>query len=234
MRQFSLTLIMAFIASTFCSAQEVDYNKIILPANLENVEIQERLVQLAWKNYPENKMYREQITVAREDLKQDRRQWLTNFAISGNANEFVLNESADELNRANFFPKYNLSARLSLGLLFVNPSVKRENEARIRIAEHDLNRQKLLIRKEVFDAYQNLLKFLELYKIQLDITDDSYSNYLLAEQQFENGKLTLEEFNVSLQQYNTQKKERIIAENNYLKSKFQLEYYIGVKLEDVL
>ncbi|MTI39021.1 TolC family protein [Fulvivirga lutimaris] len=234
MRKITLLSILIALSFVVSNGQDVDYNTIVLPANLENVGTQEKLVQLAWQNFPENKKYQEQILIAQEDLKQDNRAWLTNFGVSGNANEFVINDNADVQNRAQFFPKYNFSARLNLGLLFVAPSVKRENQARIRMAEYDLNSQKLAIRQQVLSAYQDVQKFLELYRIQLEVTDDSYSNYLLAEQKFQNGQITLDEFNIALQKYNTQKKEKIITETNYLKSKYQLEFFIGMKLEEAI
>ncbi len=104
----------------------------------------------------------------------------------------------------------------------------------MKIAEESLNEQKLQVRLNVLQAYQDYIKFLEFYKIQSEITQDSYTEYLLIEEKFKNGQTTNEEFNRVLRNYNLQRKEKINSENQYLKSKYELEYFIGVKMEDLV
>ncbi len=228
-----LVFCFSFLVVLSAFSQEVDFNKVILPSNLQDVEVQERLVQLAWKNQPVNRTFEEEVVARQEKLKSDKLGWLKGFAVSGNVNEFTLNPTEETAGRAAFYPKYNFSGRLDLGLIFSNPAKRRENQARVRVAEHEMNQQKLLIRQLVLKSHQDLLKFAEIYKLQSEITDDSYSNFLLSEQNFKDGKLTLDEYNKALERYNGEKKERIIAETQYLNAKYDLEFLIGLKLEEV-
>ena len=46
-------LILLLVISTPLLAQNVDYNKIILPEGSQGSEFEERLVQLAWRNHPQ-------------------------------------------------------------------------------------------------------------------------------------------------------------------------------------
>lgn len=217
-----------------CTWAQIDYTKIIVPSNVNTEDFQEKLVQLAWKNHPSNRISEEQVQVQREIMKQQKMDWISSFGVSGNVNEFVLNPSADEGGRAAFFPKYNISGRLDLGQFFVSPAKRRENVHRIRMAEEAVNVQKLELRNNVLKAYQDYLKFLEFYKIQAEITQDAYSEFLLVEQNFKNGTATTEDYNKALRSYNLQRKEKIGAENQYLKSKYDLEFFIGMKIEEIL
>jgi len=228
-----ILILMTLVLFLHKGQSQIDYSKIIVPANVTTVDFQEKLVQLAWKNHPSNRIVENEVEIQRQILKQDRRDWTRGFAVSGNLNEFVLNEEADVFDRSAFFPKYNISGRLDLGLLFVSPLKKKENEYRVRVAEENINMQKLEIRNTVLNAYQDYIKFLEFYKIQSEIAQDAYSEYLVIEQRFKNGDATTDQFNQFLRASNLQRKEKINAENQYLKSKNDLEYYIGVKIEDL-
>jgi len=213
---------------------QIDYSKIIAPSGVTGIDFQEKLVQLAWANHPSNRIKEEQIVVQKEVLKYDRMTWVSGFGATANLNEFTLNPDADIFNRSAFWPRYNVYARVDLGLIFLNPAKKRENLHKVKIAEESLNEQKLEVRLNVLQAYQDYIKFLEFYKIQSEITQDSYTEYLLIEEKFKNGQTTNDEFNRVLRNYNLQRKEKINSENQYLKAKYTLEYFIGVKIEDLL
>jgi len=213
---------------------QIDYNKIIIPSEITSIDFQEKLVQLAWTNHPSNRILEDEVGIQKQILKQDKIDWVSGFGVTGNLNEFVLNEASDPLNRSAFYPKYNFYGRLDLGLIFVNPLKRKENLLRIKRAEENLNEQKLELRRSVLKAYQDYLKFLELFKIQSEFTQDIYSEFLLIEQSFKNGTTTTEEFNKAMRDYNLQRMDKIGAENQYLRAKYDLEYFIGVKIEDIL
>ena len=44
--------------------QNVDYNKIILPDHVQSPDFAEKLVQLAWKNNPQNEVLRREIKIS--------------------------------------------------------------------------------------------------------------------------------------------------------------------------
>ncbi|HNT50844.1 MAG TPA: hypothetical protein PKK67_09670, partial [Cyclobacteriaceae bacterium] len=57
------------LSSHLMLAQSVDYNKIILPGNVTNIEFEEKLVQLAWKNHPSNQLLYNNLQVAKHETK---------------------------------------------------------------------------------------------------------------------------------------------------------------------
>jgi outer membrane protein TolC len=228
------TLLLAMVAlAPLLAVAQIDYAKIIIPSNIKDVEFQERLVQMAWKNHPSNRILEHEVHVQKEIKKQTRMDWSTAFGISGNLNEFVLNPDADQGNRAAFFPKYNISGRLSLDQIFMAPSKRRESNYRIRIAEESVNVQKLELRNQVLKAYQDYLKFAALYKIQSDITEEANATFLRVEQKFKDGTSTFDEYNRATKVFTDHRRDKILAENSYLKSKYDLEFLIGARMEDI-
>ena len=159
-------LIIAVIISPFVAFAQVDYSKIILPANIKDPELPEKLVQLAWKNHPSNRIVEHEVQIQREVKRQNRLEWTKSFSVTGNLNEFVINPEADRFGRSGFLPKYNVSGKLSLDQIFISPAKRRESNYRIRVAEEEMNERKLQLRRDVLTAYQDYVKFAALYKIQ--------------------------------------------------------------------
>jgi outer membrane protein TolC len=226
-------LIIVVVVSPFLALAQVDYSKIILPSNIKDPELPEKLVQLAWKNHPSNRILENEVQIQKELKKQNKLNWTNSFGVTGNMNEFVLNPNADETGRAAFFPKYNVYGKISLDQIFVSPSKRRESNYRIRIAEETVNVQKLELRNQVLSAYQDYVKFAALYKIQTNITDEANTEFLRIEQKFKDGTSTFEEYNKANKIFTEHKRDKILAENAYLKSKYDLEFLIGMKMEDI-
>ena len=59
-RALHLLLFIPFISFS----QSVDYNKIIVPDQVPEISFEERLVQLAWKNHPTNKVAVQKVEMA--------------------------------------------------------------------------------------------------------------------------------------------------------------------------
>lgn len=73
----------------------------------------------------------------------------------------------------------------------------------------------------------------KLFDVQNEITEDEYSEYLLAEQSFKKGDVSLERFKQVTRIYNAELTKRITLERDLNVSKIALEEIIGVRLEDV-
>ena len=225
------------LVSTIAFSQNVDYNKIILPENVSNISFEERLVQIAWRNYPQNKIAQHQIEIAEQDLAKTKWTWLDNIAISGNLNEFTINPNAMKDANGNigrgFFPRYNISARITLGMFGINPANTKIARENLAIAEEQVNMQKLMIRSEVLTRYRNYVTSRELLRVRNETSEDVYSIYTIAEQRFRNGESTLEEFNRLANMYNNQREAKISAESQYLQNKYALEAILGLKMEEI-
>jgi outer membrane protein TolC len=226
-------IVFFLLLSTAAFGQAVDYNKIILPAGAQTIDFAEKLVQLAWKNNPDNEVYRREVNVAMYEVKKSSAEWGDIVSFQGNLNEFVLNPNSDQLSRAMFFPKYNVRAEVSLGMLFRIPYNVKQNRERVVIAQSQVNSQKLAVRNKVLRAYNEYIMREKIYKIQNQLALDSETSHKLVEQKFKNGEITFETYSGSLSTFGQIQLAQLEAEKEYRNAKLDIEQLIGMKLEDV-
>ncbi len=229
MRTVFLTLL--FMGFLNAHSQSVDYDKIIIPDNIYTEDISEKLVRLAWKNYPTNEIAQRSVTVSEKELKQAKWSWFDNISAQGNLNEFTMNPGEHE--RALFYPRYNFSARLTVGMFADIPAEIKKKREEVSIAKARVDQQKLDIRAEVLRRYQDYLMYEKLLETQIKNTEDAFASFSLAEQRFKNGAIALEEYNIHLQKYNGEQVLRIQAETKLNIARIDLEQLIGVKLSEV-
>ena len=226
-------LIILLFVSGYAVAQNVDYNKIILPEHVETSDFAEKLVQLAWRNNPENEVFRRNIAVAQYQVRKSTFSWADIFHVQGNLNEFNLNPARDYYGRATFFPKYNVGASISLGMFASIPYTTKQEKQRVIIAQSQLDAQKLEIRNQVLKAYNEFLMREKVYKIQTRLLSDVENTHKLIEQKFRNGEVTFEAYSASQSSYNSATISLLQAERDFKNSKLDVEKLIGMKLEDV-
>jgi outer membrane protein TolC len=222
-----------FFISAAAFAQNVDYNKIILPSGAQTTDFAEKLVQIAWRNHPSNEVFRREVNVAAFEVKKSSSQWLDIVHFQGNLNQFVLNPGTDVLSRAAFFPKYNIHADLSLGMFFSIPYNTKQSRERVVIAQSQVNAQKLQVRNTVLKAYNEYLMLEKIYKIQSQLALDNETSHKLLEQRFKNGEITFDTYSQSLTTFSAATLAQLQAERDFKNSKLDLEQLIGMKLEDV-
>ncbi len=229
-------IIFFLIISVQVCAQNVDYNKIILPEYTKSPDFAEKLVQLAWKNHPGNEAIRREVTVAHQAVKQSTAQWLDIFSVRGNLNEFTINRQANNdlfYGRSAFYPRYNLGASISLGQFISIPATTRMNKERAKIAEANVNTQKLIVRNTVLKAYNEYVLREKIYKVQSQLLMDNETSHKLIEQRFKNGETNFETYSLSLNNFSNVSVGHLEAERNYKNAKLDLEQLIGMRLEDV-
>ena len=214
-------------------AQNVDYNSIILPYSVTDISFEEKLVRLAWQNNPANHILDHQRNMADIEVKQARWRWLDDWRIQGNVNEFTLNENADVGDRAQFYPKYNVTGQIRLSYFVDIPLEVKKKKQEVMISRENINLQKLAIRAEVLTRYQTYLMNRELLKIQTEIVEDLYASLSLAEQKFKNGEITLTAYNLEQDRYNNQRVKQINTQGDFNIAKISVEELIGMRLEDV-
>lgn len=227
------TIVFFLLISTTAFGQYVDYNKVILPDGVQTNDFAEKLVQIAWRNHPDNEMFRRQVNVAGYDVKKSSAEWADIVHFRGNVNEFVLNPGADLYSRALFFPKYNVSADISLGMFFQIPYNVKQNKERLMIAQTQVNSQKLLVRNQVLKAYNTYLMREKMFKVQSQLALDNETSHKLVEQKFKSGEITFETYSASLSTFSAVNLSQIQAEADFRNAKLDLEQMIGMKLEDV-
>lgn len=226
-------LVLLLVVSAPLLAQNVDYNKIILPESSQASEFEERLVQLAWRNHPSNEALRREVNIAGYNVKQSNVSWLENVRVTGNMNEFTINKAADPFGRAAFFPKYNIGASISLGTFFTIPyNIKKSKEALV-ISQANVNAQKLAVRNAVLKLYNEFLMRERIFKLHSQALLDYETSHKLAEQRFRRGEITFEAYSLSQTSYNDVMVAHLQSERDYKNAKLDLEQWIGMRLEDV-
>lgn len=230
-------IILFLIISVPAFAQNVDYNKIILPEYTKSPDFAEKLVQLAWKNHPGNEMMRREVTVAEQAVKVSSAQWLDIFSVRGNLNEFTLNQTMSNndiyYGRSTMFPRYNFGATISLGQFISIPANTRMSKERAKIAQANVNNQKLVVRNTVMKAYNEYVLREKIYKVQSQLLMDNETSHKLIEQRFKNGETNFETYSLSLNNYSNVTVGHLESERNYKNAKLDLEQLIGMRLEDV-
>jgi outer membrane protein TolC len=213
--------------------QNVDYNKIILPNHVQSPDFAEKLVQLAWKNNPLNEALRSEAKAAEYQVKKNAASWLDIFTLTGNLNQFNIEPGADERNRADFYPLYNIRASISLGMFVSIPNQTKIDKQRQAIANSHIDARKLEIRNVVMKTYNDFLLKERIYKIQAQVFSDVENSFKLEEQKFKNGESTFEKWTASQRNYSQSSITLLTAETDYKNTKLDLEQLIGLRLEDV-
>ena len=157
-----LYLISMLLVATVGLGQTVDYDKIVLPENVEASQIEEKLVQLAWKNYPQKKIAEIEAGRAQNQVNKASWDWLNRITVSGNLNEFTINPE-DNL-RAQYYPRYNFNLSIPLGMFVDQANNSRISRANLEIELEQLKQLKLHIRTEVLSRYEDFKRTGEILK----------------------------------------------------------------------
>ncbi len=234
----TLSLLSVFVLALLSArAQNVDYNKIILPEGAVVLDLEEKLVQLAWRNNPQTKMAAAAVTDARETAMAIRSTWSNTVGVTGNMNEFNVKSLTGNTGTtgigAAFFPRYNFYVNLPLSLLVQTPHLRKAAQARTASAEHEVNLLKLEIRNRVLKLYKDYKLAEKIYQIRQEDFSDEESNFKLTEEKFKSQQVAMEDYLRAHRVLSEVKIQREVAENNMQKAKLDVEQVIGVKLEDV-
>jgi len=220
-------------------AQNVDYNKIILPDGAVVVDLEEKLVQLAWRNNPQTKMAAEAVNEARFQATAIRNNWSNTVGVTGNMNEFNIKNLGNTGSTngtgigSAFFPRYNFYINLPLSLIAQTPHLRKAAQARTSSAEAEVNLLKLEIRNKVLKLYKDYKLAEKIYQIRQEDFADEESNFKLTEEKFKTQQIAMEDYLKAHRVLSEVKIQREISDNNLQKAKLDVEQLIGVRLEDV-
>lgn len=234
----------AMLLSGFAAfSQKPNYNEVILPQQADSQIVsamglspyEEKLVQLAWQNYPASEIYNSKVRIAEKKISLERFDWTNDVKASFNFNQRNIESGlgATEESGNNYYPWYNFGVSVSLGSFVHVPMKTSIAKEELDIANAYVNQQKLSIRAEVLKRYKDYQLKVELLKIRTQAQDDAYATHQLITRDFEKGAATLEEFIKSAAAYNTSVEAKLIADKDVLETKISLEEMIGVKLEEV-
>lgn len=227
-------ILMAFCVLQFSVAngQSVDFNKVILPENVTASSFEEKLVQLAWRNHPTNKIALKNVEIAAKERNLARWKWLDDIYATGNLNEYTINPAPDAPTNM-FFPRYNFGIRISLGTFVSTPIRARIESDNIVNSEHEVNERKLIVREQVLAGLEKLKQYYKFMKLREQIKEDFLTMYKDAEKKFSLGEVDIEKYRSSVQSYYNQAEEVVEAQTNYNSAKIALEALIGVSILEI-
>lgn len=237
MKKLSTLALGVFVLCLQANAQQIDYKKIILPESISNVSIEERLVQLAWKNNPSAKVMQHDVAAAQYEVKVAATRWTSLFGAQGNLNEFTIKQFTNSSSGATsntFYPRYNVYLNLPLSAFFEFPNAKKAARERVGIKEEQNNMLKLDIRARVLKAYKDYQKYDFIAKIRNADLEDFRQNFNTVEKNFKEGSASLEDYATAQRLLRDLQIQDVMAKNEFDKAKIDLEQLIGVKMEEVL
>lgn len=201
-----------------------------LQAMMNDTAFISKLVETAWKNYPNNRVLESRIEITKTDVRKESWSWL-------NALNFTYTYYPDFLNSAdqtNTLPsRVGIGVTVNIGTIFSLPMRVSQAKENHKISEFNLESQYLNIRYEVHRRYYSYVSKLRLYKSRLKRLEDSRSNLVMSTRKFENGEIDLDFYNQALTGFNINKELVIEAETGMYIDKASLEELLKIKLEEV-
>lgn len=236
MRLLTITILIFF--SIFAHAQKIDYDQVIPIADSLDLPLEEKLVRIAWENYPKNKVLQHQIGYEMEQYELARNSWKESLNFN---TQFSLGSSPiDTLGSPNPMRSDNntntgfgVGLSVNIGALLNNKQKAKVAMEKVKMAEEELNVQRLLIRAEVLKRYQVYQSAITILRLRTQSAEDVYSAYILAKTQYENGEIPFPEYNQAVLLYTNTTEAKAEYDSKVLLSKIALEEIIGVPLEQV-
>lgn len=224
-----LSVLVLIFAAPMAFAQPVNYDKVIVPEHIKTVQLEERLVQLAWQNYPQARVAELQQERAEASAGKANWDWLNRITVSGNLNEFTIDPESHA--RAEFYPRYNFNLSLPLGIFVDQSKNSKMARANVAIEQEELKQLKLRIRTEVLVRYEDHVRTKEILLQKREVLQklEERKNTI----KLQNPNVSTAELSRIEDQILQVKQEVTTWTSSVRVTKLKLEEYIGVKLEEV-
>ena len=121
----------------------------------------------------------------------------------------------------------------------LNYYTQHKNEVRIAreqlyIAEAEKNERYRDIRLKVLTRYEDYLMYKEMLDLQIRVTQDAYLKLRQEEQNFKDDMIGVDEYNKAFAMWKDQQDRRTQAQRNFKVSELELEYMIGITMNELL
>jgi len=224
-------LILILLGCAFNSySQKADFKKIIAPYDsINEIDYLEKLITLAWENYPKNKSFGNKRTEASESVKQARNSWMNNLNLFTSFNSYNNAQSQNYL----IVPNLGMGLSLNVGSIYSLPGKVKIAKEELKISDNEFNAQKLYIRSEVTARYNTMKLNIDLLKFQSQAAEEMHMTVAMIKAKLQKGEIGVEEYNKSFTAYTVTMERAITTESNYRTSKAHLEELLGVYLEQI-
>ena len=222
-----------FLITGFCTFSQADSISISKTEsfNPRSDSVVERLVGMAMNNPRIGAL--EKVAIQNEyEYKRGKTAWLNNLQVAGNLNELSLKQqsSSDPLLQVNQYPRYNIGVVIPMGLFINNGKQNKANYYRYQSLLETLEVEKQKIRKEVVLTYEDYNLQKQLLALQQVAIQDAKILLKKHEEDFENGKITLEQYTNTGKTYNTEQVKEVNILSNIRVIEAELEELIGMKI----
>lgn len=231
--KISLILVLSVLFCQEAFLQTVDFDKVVPPIEVRPKTFEDYLVQLAWNNSPKNQKLFNQLEIATNDIQLAKKTWTQDIIASVNLNEISLSNLVygDQLEIPVFIPIYNFGASVNLGTFLYRPIKVKIAEEKEKMAEFDISQQKLIIRRDVLEAYETYRKTMAVLNVRVLAEQDSYGSYILISEKFKNNDAKFEDFNAASSAYYSAKEGTVQARSEVEISTIKIEELIGIPFE---
>jgi len=203
-------------------------------ADVNDTAVENRLVELALKG-PEYDGSVHQGRIAQLELKRAKSTWLNLLTISTNYNDQSFAKPASTSGQATYvYPKYFFGITIPLGIFFSQGN--QVKTARESIA-NSKDQQEILARTlkmQVLTKYKQYKFYAAQIEMENELSNDVMVNATQAEQNFRQGKITVEAYILSQR---TKNEEMVKIMNLQLQQdliRLDIERMIGVSLDSIL
>ncbi len=226
------TIIFSLFFVSGMAQLKTDSTSLFLNSELpENEEFLNLLVSTSQNYYPEKEQFDSRIFIAKKEKALANYDFLNNFLIRGNLNEFTINPPDETVARNLFYPRYNIGVSFTLGTFFTQPLNKQIAKEEYYIKENEKEMYNLKLRSEVLIRYMSFKSLKTVFLIHNKALEDATSKLALVENQFKNDEVSYEAYLDGLTNVNNQKIKTLNAEKDYQISKIELEALLGKKIE---
>jgi outer membrane protein TolC len=229
----SILISLLIFGCAFLQAQNIDYNRIIVPDGATQISFEERLIQMAWKNHPSNLAVLDDVKNSKLLYKGENWSWLNDIYAVGNLNEFTLNPNLGDASRASFYPRYNFGIRLSLGTFFLTPIKSKVALNNIGISNLRVDEKKLDVRRNMLSLLEQFKEQYKVLRIRSKLAEDLLIMYKGAEKEFALGKISIDQFRDASQSYYLRVEDVIKSQSQFLQRKLEIEEQTGILMDEI-
>lgn len=154
---------------------------------------------------------------------------ITNVLFDNNGNSIPLESAGGSA----FYPRYNFGLNFNLGNLVAQKNKNQVAQHDVKIAEHELNKQKLALRAEVLTRHQKYRLAREILKARTQVEQDANANFLLVKELYSKDERTFEDYNEASSNFHESREARIKAEADVIFARILLEEIVGLRWEQV-
>lgn len=188
------------------------------------------LIKIAKENYPRIKALDQEITVAQNTVNRAKISYLD---LLGIYYFYTPQRTNSNIENPYFLNGFQVGFSFNIGTFLQKPYTVKISKNQLSIAKFQKDEYGLNLEANVKNRYYNYIQRVSIVKLRSQAVLDAQSSLSFIRNRFERGQETLDNYNRTLADLNTQNREKIIAESEMLSAKAFLEELLNKKLEEI-